>query len=598
MRVRCCNIRPSDPRGRGQDFEAEEQLEKRQGAKTMDGPFNVRSASILVVDDVDADARLIEAMLTGSGYTRVASTNDPRQVAELHRRNRYDLIVLDLMMPGMDGFAVMEALRPIENPAYLPVLAITAEPDLMRRALEAGARDFISKPVSRVELTARVHNLLETRLLLRHVQDNGEKLEGMLRESTESLRKSEELFRLFAANVPEGIFIRGVEKKVYRYFNSAFEALTGRRLAVGGPIETGLESIHPQDRDAVLDEMRRNPLGGVDREMRFVHPDGGVRWGHARTFPIADPEGQIRWIAGIIEDITERKRTQEALRESEGRFRALVEQSIVGIYVVEEGRFTYANPRMCQMLGYSERELREIVIADLVVEEDRERFAENRRRRDAGDPTALVATYRMHRKEGGVIHLAVDGRELELRGRKVLFGIGQDITERVRAQELLNEAESHYRALVEQSLVGICIISGSRMIYANPQLQQILGYTLDELASREVRDLLVPEDHALIDQIVERRRAGEAGSISVKCRARRKDGAVVHLSIETKIIDLAGRKAALGLVQDTSERAHAAVALRESEEKFRLLWETATDAVILMGDDMRIQYANPSVRQV
>ena len=588
-------------------------------AKTMDGSINVRSASILVVDDIDADARLIEAMLAGSGYTAVASTSDPRQVAELHRRNRYDLIVLDLMMPGMDGFQVLEELKKVEPTGFLPVLVVTAEPEHMARALGAGARDFISKPVRMAELLARVHNLLEVRLLLSQVRGNGRKLQQMLQQSTDELRKSEELFRLFATHIPEALWIRGVEDRLFRYINPAWEVLTGLRLVPGDRVERTLEAVHPLDRERVSALFERSSAGGVDEEIRYLGPDGELRWGHVRTFAIADPQGKPAWVAGILHNITARKRLQEqarlhgerleaevserrrtevALRETEGRFRALVEQSIVGIYVVEEGRFTYANPRLCEMLGYSQEELRGIMTIDLVVEEDRARLADNRRRRDAGDAGALVATYRLRRKDGRILHLAVDGRMLEVGGRRALFGIGQDITERVRAQELLQEAEGHYRALVEQSLVGISIVMGLRIMYANPRLCEMLGYTLDELARLDIARLLAQEDHRLIEETVQRRRAGETGSIAVTCRGRRKDGGIVHLSIETKIIDLGGRKAAIGIVQDVTERARAAQALRESEEKFRLLWETATDAVILMDEDMRIQYANPSVLQV
>ena len=100
-----------------------------------------------------------------AGYTCVDSTTDPNQVCELHRKNRYSLILLDLQMPGMDGFQVMEGLKEIEQDGYLPVLVITAQPAHKLRALEAGAKDFVSKPFDLAELRARVHNILEVRLL-------------------------------------------------------------------------------------------------------------------------------------------------------------------------------------------------------------------------------------------------------------------------------------------------------------------------------------------------------------------------------------------------------------------------------------------------
>jgi signal transduction histidine kinase len=122
-------------------------------------------ASILVVDDQDANVSLLERMLRGAGYTSIASTMDPHEVCELQRKNRYCLILLDLQMPGMDGFQVMERLKDIEKDAYLPVLVITAQPDHKLRALQAGAKDFISKPFDLAEVLMRVRNMLEVRLL-------------------------------------------------------------------------------------------------------------------------------------------------------------------------------------------------------------------------------------------------------------------------------------------------------------------------------------------------------------------------------------------------------------------------------------------------
>ena len=91
------------------------------------------------------------------------------EVCELHRKNRYDLILLDLQMPGMDGFQVMEGLKEIETDGYLPVLVITAQPGHKLRALQAGAKDFVSKPFDALEVLTRVHNMLEVRLL--HVEN-------------------------------------------------------------------------------------------------------------------------------------------------------------------------------------------------------------------------------------------------------------------------------------------------------------------------------------------------------------------------------------------------------------------------------------------
>src|SRR5258706_5172161 len=122
-------------------------------------------------------------MLRVDGYTCVESTNDPTQVCELHRKNRYGLILLDLQMPGLDGFQVMEGLKAIEPDGYLPVLVITAQPAHKLRALRAGAKDFVSKPFDVLEVTTRIHNMLEVRLLYNRLEQTVEKRTVELRES-------------------------------------------------------------------------------------------------------------------------------------------------------------------------------------------------------------------------------------------------------------------------------------------------------------------------------------------------------------------------------------------------------------------------------
>jgi diguanylate cyclase (GGDEF) domain len=126
---------------------------------------DIHNAKILIVDDQESNVQLLEGVLNNANYTSISSTMDPCKVYELHRQNHYDLILLDLKMPGMDGFQVLEALKDIEADGYLSVLVITANSDCKLRALKSGAKDFVSKPFDMAEVLARVHNLLEVRLL-------------------------------------------------------------------------------------------------------------------------------------------------------------------------------------------------------------------------------------------------------------------------------------------------------------------------------------------------------------------------------------------------------------------------------------------------
>jgi two-component system, cell cycle response regulator len=144
----------------------------------MIGPAEIFRAKILLVDDNADNAQLLQQILQSAGYTAVSATTEPKHVAELHARERYDLIVLDLQMPGMDGFAVMEALKGVEKD-YLPVLAVTGEAGHKLRALQAGAKDFVSKPFDWDEVLLRVHNMLEVRLLHDEAREQAKLLESM-----------------------------------------------------------------------------------------------------------------------------------------------------------------------------------------------------------------------------------------------------------------------------------------------------------------------------------------------------------------------------------------------------------------------------------
>lgn len=155
----------------------------------------VHNANILIVDDQESNVLLLTQLLTEAGYTAVTATLNPQEVCALHRKNRYDLILLDLQMPGMDGFTVMEGLKTNEDDAYLPVIVLTAQPGHKLRALQAGAKDFISKPFDLVEVKTRIHNMLEVRLLYKKLHEYNKLLEQTVADRTAELRESEARYR-------------------------------------------------------------------------------------------------------------------------------------------------------------------------------------------------------------------------------------------------------------------------------------------------------------------------------------------------------------------------------------------------------------------
>src|SRR4029077_19105924 len=206
-----------------------------KGAESMTfKATDILRASILIVDAQETHVTLLERLLGDAGYTRVASTMNPQEVCALHRKNRYDLILLDLQMPGLDGFQVIEALKTNDADGYLPVVVITAQPGHKLRALRAGARDFVSKPFDLVEVKTRIHNMLEVRLLYKKLENYSKVLEQTVRERTAELRESEARYRSLTELASDWYWEQDENGKFTKVSGPALEMLGVRVDALRG----------------------------------------------------------------------------------------------------------------------------------------------------------------------------------------------------------------------------------------------------------------------------------------------------------------------------------------------------------------------------
>ncbi len=183
---------------------------------------DIVNAGILIVDDQDSNISLLEQLLQEAGYVHVSSTSNPLEVCVLHRNNRYDLILLDLHMPLMDGFQVMEGLKTEEADGYLPVIVLTAQPGHKLQALQAGAKDFISKPFDLVEVKTRIHNMLEVRLLYKKLENYNKLLEQTVLERTSELRHSEASYRSLVELVSDWYWEQDETGRIHQGFRSGF----------------------------------------------------------------------------------------------------------------------------------------------------------------------------------------------------------------------------------------------------------------------------------------------------------------------------------------------------------------------------------------
>ena len=277
---------------------------------------DILQARILIVDDQEVNVQLLQFLLTSSGYTAVSSTMDPHVVAAWHAEQRYDLIILDLHMPGMSGFQVMEALKPQETEAYLPVLVVTAEPDQKLAALDAGARDFVSKPFDPVEVLTRIRNMLEVRLMHREARDYNLILERTVRDRTAELQR----FRSAMDATADAIFLLDATTLALLDVNDGACRMLGyaraellqqapEQLALGTASQLHVLAAHLADHYAGAGPARAPELAEIEL----------VRSDHV-TVPVEiywqlyEHDDQPTILLGVARDISERRAAEERLR--------------------------------------------------------------------------------------------------------------------------------------------------------------------------------------------------------------------------------------------------------------------------------------------
>lgn len=265
----------------------------------------ILNASILIVDDQQANVLLLEQMLRDAGYQHLTSTMDPFVVCEMHRTNQYDLILLDLQMPGMDGFQVMQGLKAIDIEGYVPILVITAQPGHKLRALASGAKDFIAKPFDLVEVKTRIHNMLEVRLLYRKLENYNQVLEQTVLQRTAELRDSEARFRRLTELASDWYWEQDANGRFSKVYGPVLEML-------GIPMD-GLLGEITQEQATRWNESERAVLkANVAARRPFLDfvfsriDDAGVRqYFQVSGEPMFDAAGRFTGYRGVGRDVSE-----------------------------------------------------------------------------------------------------------------------------------------------------------------------------------------------------------------------------------------------------------------------------------------------------
>jgi PAS domain S-box-containing protein len=396
-------------------------------------------------------------------------------------------------------------------------------------------------------------------------------------KAEESLYESEERFRQLAEHFEDVVWLTDKAIQKVFYINPAYERVFRRTCeSVYANLESTFDVIHPEDRAELERSLERQRNGEHEQaEVRIIWPDGSVRWILRRSFPIRNTEGEIYLIAGIAQDITERKRAQEEGRESEERYRDLVENSREFICTHDlDGVILSANRAAIEVLGYDPKDRKSF--RELLVPEVRDQFddyLERIRRDGVASGLALVQTRTGERR----ILEYHNSLRTEGVAAPIVRGMANDITERKRAEDALRESESFRRTIVESEPECVELVAPDyTLLDINTAGLAVLGAnSKEQLIGQSVLDLIAPEWHATFKEMHERVCQGDSVVAEYEVigltggRRRMEAHAAPLRNKESKVI------ARLAITLDITERKQA----EESLKLFRNLIDQSTDAI-------------------
>jgi PAS domain S-box-containing protein len=419
----------------------------------------------------------------------------------------------------------------------------------------------------------------------------------------EALRESEKRYRFLVENTNDLFYRVNLADESYGYLSPALVKILGYgveqfvEMAASGELA---KRIHPDDMAGVVadaEALRDNARGALENpvvEYRLKHADGEYRWlSDARTVVYDETGKRAVAIVGVSRDVTERKLAEEALRESEERYRVLSEEAIVGVYIYRDARFLYVNDEMARITGYTPEELLEMDTGELVHTESTDFLAQRDEARRSGEDVPSRYTMKIKRKDGETAVLLVGARPIPYGGRTAYLGNCFDITQSVRAEEALRESEERYRSLQDNIPVGVFRVTHSgRVVSVNPAFVRMFGYSSpDEMRGVGVVDLYASAARRdeLLAELTEKDVVADFEAEMV-----RRDGSTFWVLINVRAVRDADGEIVFhdGILVDQSERRAAHEHLRQSEERYRTTLESMGDAIHVVDSDLRITLVN------
>lgn len=561
--------------------------------------------TILLVDDSPVNVGVVVESLERDNF-EVLVALDGEEALRRAEMVLPDLILLDVMMPGMDGFEVCRRLKACPATGDIPVIFMTSLGGVRDKVagFSLGAVDYITKPLQIDELKARVGTHLKLRTLQRQLAANNENLRQEIaeREQTEALlRKREEEFRALAENSIDPIYRYGRDCRRI-YVNPAVERISGQAassLLGKTPVEARLAP--PEESARVLQSIQRVLETGraEDIDVKFVAPDGRELYFQNRHVPEFGPDGGVASVLSLGRDITERKQHETALLEKaavEARLSKLA-ATAPGVVILfrreKDGGFTipYAAPGIVDICGLRPERLAQdaSVVAERLHPDDRARVMESLAE-SARTLSAWRCECRVQNPARGELWIESHAiPELGPDGEILWYGFVHDITSRKLAQrryEMVNFALDN----VEEAAF---LVEGVWIVHANSGACTFLGYSAEELKGMTVFDFVPDFDGELLEAVLGELK--EKGRSVFETRYRSKEGVVFPVDVSATGFTYEGREMRLFLARDVTERKRVEALLQRREQEFRALVENSPDTIARYDRDCRRIYANPSL---
>lgn len=407
-----------------------------------------------------------------------------------------------------------------------------------------------------------------------------------------SLKESEQFYRTLIESSMDAVSLN--QDGRFLLVNSAFCKMFGYTNEEIFNMEPP-SFIAPEDRERVMDLHYRRMRGEIERQnytASFMHKSGKKVLTQLNATTVQVNGKNASFIT--MSDITERTEMENALRESEAKYKTLVENSQDGILIVRDNRVLFANNTICKVLGYCAEGLDLLSSVDIIHPDDRYKVRAIGERRRNQDFSTINETFRMIAKNGEIKECETTSTLIEFEGQWASFFTIHDITENKRMQLELKESELKYKTLIENSQDGIFAIVEEKILFANNTFCKIVGYTAEELYNKPASSLVFEEDRPRGLAISERRRQGDHSTVNDIFRFVAKDGSLREADVFSSVLELNGQVVSYITVHDLTETRRMQEQLQQSEEKYRTVIDKATDGIVITQQG-RLKFVNNSL---